>query len=270
MTKSPKCLTCLLAVVFALLLQGCGSAVIQTITPLPSRAASVPTETETELIPTQTTPAPTATQPAPTAASTAAVTASAQAESAAAAGATVDPTRLALEARDAAHLRVADAPQDGQAVFALRCAPCHGFNGEGIVGPSFRDRPLLTTEFVLSRVRSGPDVMSSFTAEEISDEQVAAVVDYLQTNIVGLDLPEFTEARIAEGQVLYREYCRECHGAFAQGKDNLGPNINLYPPLSVSRIVRGGLLPLPDMPRLSITPDELRLVATFIQSLGMQ
>lgn len=187
----------------------------------------------------------------------------------AAASTPLDPTAAAVQARDLA-LRPAD-PQitsDGRALFELRCAPCHGMNGEGVIGPSFRDRPLLTRQFVLDRVRSGPQIMSAFDVNILADEQVTLIVEYLEAEIVGRDLIPPTEAQLAEARELYRTYCTECHGVFGQGKENLGPAINRWPPLSISRIVEGGLLPLPNMPRLQVTPDELRLIALYVQSLA--
>jgi mono/diheme cytochrome c family protein len=179
-----------------------------------------------------------------------------------------DPTLAVVNAYTAAHDAAAAEGMTGQQIFALRCAPCHGPNGEGLIGPSFRDRPVLPLNFVLSRVRSGPEVMSAFSPDELPDAQVAAVVDYLEAEIVAADLPVFTEDEIAQGKALYREYCVECHGSFGQGKQDVGPVINLWPPMGIGQIVKGGLLPLPNMPRLAITPDELYLVAGYIQSWG--
>lgn len=182
--------------------------------------------------------------------------------------ATLDPTQAALQALVTAHAASVANMTDGKQIYELRCAPCHGLNGEGVIGPSFRDRPLLTPEFVLRRVRTGGDVMSSFTPEELPDDMVTRVTDYLQTEIVGKDLAVLSAAELEEGRALYREYCTECHAVFGQGKDNLGPAINAWPPYSITRIVEGGLLPLPNMPRLQVTPAELRLIAYYVQSMA--
>lgn len=183
---------------------------------------------------------------------------------------TLDPTQAAVEARQIAHRELIVALADGRGAYEARCAPCHGLNGEGIVGPSFRDLPLLTEAFVLDRVRRGPEVMSAFSAEELPDALVSQITTYLQTEIVGKDVPAWTEEEIAQGRELYIEYCRECHAAFGQGRENLGPAINRWPPMSITRIVEGGLLPLPNMPRLPITPEELRLVAAYVQHMGLR
>lgn len=182
--------------------------------------------------------------------------------------AAADPLANADLARAAAHQPAADVAMTGEALFKLRCAPCHGLNGEGFIGPAFNDRPVLPAEFVLNRVRTGPEVMSAFTVEELPDDQVARIVEYLQTTIVNTAVPAYTEAELAQGKALYQEYCVECHSVFGQGKENLGPAINRWPPLGISRIVEGGLLPLPDMLRLPVTPDELRLIAGHVQSLA--
>lgn len=54
------------------------------------------------------------------------------------------------------------------------------------------------------------------------------------------------------------------------GKLDTGPVLNQRPPLGINQIVKGGLLPLPDMPRLAITSDELVLVAGYIQSWAIK
>lgn len=190
-----------------------------------------------------------------------------------AAGGTVQTVAVELPAdaeaaRAAAHAPASTSLLSGEDLFKLRCAPCHGVNGEGFIGPAFNDRPLLPTEFILDRVRTGPEVMSAFTLEELPDAQVALIAEYLQTQIVGTAIPAYTEEELAQGKALYREYCVECHSVFGQGRENLGPAINRWPPLGISRIIEGGLLPLPNMPRLPVTPEELRLIAGHVQSLA--
>lgn len=159
--------------------------------------------------------------------------------------------------------------QTGEEIFTLRCSPCHGPDGEGtIIAPSFVDFVVMPYEFVEVRVRSGPEIMSAFTEDEINAEQLAALVTYLEENIVGTQVPAFTEADIEQGREYWRDYCRECHGSFGQGKDDYGPALIVWPPYSISRVIKGARIPLPGMPRIPISDEELVLVAGYLQSLA--
>jgi cytochrome c553 len=57
------------------------------------------------------------------------------------------------------------------------CANCHGLQGEGgSVGPEIWTKSL---KDVTSAVREGPNGMPAFTADRLSDQQIAAIGTYL-------------------------------------------------------------------------------------------
>jgi mono/diheme cytochrome c family protein len=61
-----------------------------------------------------------------------------------------------------------------------RCYACHGEQGFGGVGPSFRqDRFLLLSDYVIAQILLGRGIMPSF-AEALNDEQIAAVATYIR------------------------------------------------------------------------------------------
>jgi mono/diheme cytochrome c family protein len=160
-------------------------------------------------------------------------------------------------------------PISGQQLFEQRCSPCHGIGGVGgEIGPAFTDRLVLPPEYVLNRVRTGPADMYAFTEAEVTDADIIAIAEYLQNEVAGTQVPVLTEAERPVAKALYLTYCTECHGSLGLGRQERGPAINIWPPMGISRIIKGGLLPLPDMPRLSVTPDELRLIAAYVQSLS--
>lgn len=70
---------------------------------------------------------------------------------------------------------------DGAALFATRCAACHGGQGEGRGSfPALAGNPFLDDEAaVAALVRAGSGVMPAFT--QLTDEEVAALTAYLRT-----------------------------------------------------------------------------------------
>lgn len=69
--------------------------------------------------------------------------------------------------------------EDGAAAFARICAGCHGAEGAGGVGP--RLVPFTRTEReLLAIVREGNGQMPALSRVDISDEEVAAVAEYLR------------------------------------------------------------------------------------------
>lgn len=71
-------------------------------------------------------------------------------------------------------------PVDGGAIYAQRCAGCHGGNGAGVRGPNiqtFDDRGA-----GIARVTNGGNGMPSFSGT-LSPEEIAAVVDFVINNL---------------------------------------------------------------------------------------
>jgi mono/diheme cytochrome c family protein len=76
--------------------------------------------------------------------------------------------------------------QSGDTLYADICQGCHMANGEGAVGagtypPLARNPNLASAAYVLSYVVGGRKGMPSF-ASQLTDQQVAAVVNYVRTN----------------------------------------------------------------------------------------
>jgi len=70
-----------------------------------------------------------------------------------------------------------DRLQRGRAVFDQHCYRCHT-KGEGGMGPIINDKPL--PKFLMRlQTRVGLGTMPSFSRDEISDEELDALLDYL-------------------------------------------------------------------------------------------
>jgi cytochrome c oxidase cbb3-type subunit 3 len=77
----------------------------------------------------------------------------------------------------------------GAAIYAERCATCHGESGQGVSAPSLGDQALLahaSDHFLRYAIVNGRDgtPMKSF-ADELSDEQIDSVVAYLRSQASG-------------------------------------------------------------------------------------
>jgi mono/diheme cytochrome c family protein len=74
------------------------------------------------------------------------------------------------------------ATADGEAVFAAAgCAGCHGQDGGGGVGPALAGNANLNdAALVVTQILQGGEVMPPF-ADRLSDEEIAAVANYIRT-----------------------------------------------------------------------------------------
>jgi mono/diheme cytochrome c family protein len=66
----------------------------------------------------------------------------------------------------------------GEVVYAVQCAQCHP-GGEAGLGPSINDKPL-PTWLIRFQVRNGLGVMPAFSPEQISPEDLDALIVYLK------------------------------------------------------------------------------------------
>jgi cytochrome c550 len=72
---------------------------------------------------------------------------------------------------------------DGARIYAAKCAGCHGTSGEGNLGPALvgvADRLTVTDQIAV--VANGRGTMLAFSPA-LTDEQIAAVVDYTRTRL---------------------------------------------------------------------------------------
>lgn len=83
----------------------------------------------------------------------------------------------------------------GQIVFYRNCNPCHPGGAQGI-GLALNDKPLPEAA-IKAQVRLGVGQMPSFSEEELSDEDVEAVAEYL---VWLRDLEPTREAKSADGE----------------------------------------------------------------------
>lgn len=71
-------------------------------------------------------------------------------------------------------------PPPGKAPFTRVCAACHGGHADGGQGPRIAGTTLDYDEF-LAKVRHSGGEMPSFSKDEVSDNEVKQIFDYLKS-----------------------------------------------------------------------------------------
>ncbi len=134
--------------------------------PAPSGATAEPSPTAAAATATVAKPAPT---PAHASASPAA------AAPTKAPAATTVPAAVPSKPAGAPAVASAGLADEGSKIFAATCNSCHP-NANAGLGPSLKGVP---ADVITKTVRSGKDMMPSFSTSEVSDEQLQDIVAYL-------------------------------------------------------------------------------------------
>lgn len=148
--------------------------------------------------------------------------------------------------------------------FQTSCAPCHGNQGEGRIGPQIAGRTWAPAAFT-TRVRQGGLVMPGFSPRDISDAQLAALLAYVER----LPAPAAVQllpspVASAPGRSTFEGTCLGCHGAEARG--GIAPGI-LNTSLTLSqvtqRVRRGGGM-MPPFPPDRVSDRQIREVYAYL------
>ncbi|MFN8481582.1 MAG: c-type cytochrome [Anaerolineae bacterium] len=118
--------------------------------------------------------------------------------------------------------RPTEAPKMGAALYAERCAVCHGDQGEGKgkVGTSLNGPEFLSTvsdALLTDAIANGREgtTMSPWAKNGLDDKQIASLVQYIRkwqkTPSIALDTAPL-KGDAARGKTLYDQNCASCHG----------------------------------------------------------
>lgn len=136
---------------------------------------------------------------------------------------------LALAPAHAADATTADA-QTGAALYAQRCAACHGEDGGGGVGvplslPDFQ--ATVDDAYLAKTIRLGRSgrVMPAFP--DLDDARLQALVQHVRTLVPPPAKKAAVKVRVrpgnaARGAKLYARHCASCHGANGEGGHGTG------------------------------------------------
>lgn len=173
------------------------------------------------------------------------------------------------------------AAQEGQAIFAVNCASCHGNNAQGVPGrgPSLIGVGSAAVEF---QVTSGRMPLASQGAQalrkppQLSYTEAQQLGQYIQELGGGPQVPaEFSAATgdeaIARGGELFRLNCASCHGnAGGGGALSSGKSAPRLTPATERQIYAAMLTGPQSMPVFGdnqLTPQEKREIIAYIENL---
>lgn len=163
-----------------------------------------------------------------------------------------------------------DTPPDGAAIFAQRCATCHGERGQGIAAVVSIAGPSLQAEHdvgrVMTAVESGPSHMPAFS-RVLSVPQIRAVSYYVSTQIAVIPL---AGGNVGDGGKLFRVYCATCHrtavrgGALAFTGRN-APALTDKSAALVAGAIRWGPGTMPSFPPAVLDDQQLASVVQYVR-----
>lgn len=116
--------------------------------------------------------------------------------------------------------------EDGKKLYLEGCSSCHGMQGQGAgTGPTLIGVGAASVDFQVSSGRmplAAPGAQAVAKDPSYTPEEVAALAAYIASLAPGPAIPtaeqlDFADADVAEGGVLYRVNCAQCHQAAGQG-----------------------------------------------------
>ncbi len=173
-------------------------------------------------------------------------------------------------------------PQDGAAIYAVKCLPCHGETGKGD-GPQSANLPARPAEIgtaALARKSRPADWFSVVTegrldrfmpgfSGSLDDRQRWDVIAYVYTL-------SSTPEEVAAGKTLYNEQCAACHGESGKGDGSKAQGANLVDWVKQERLAQ---LSETDMDAIilngkgdmtaypNLTADQLASLTAYIRNL---
>lgn len=159
--------------------------------------------------------------------------------------------------------------RDGEEVYMLLCASCHGADAQGTMLAYELRHPVRDyAAWVVRNGRTGnelaPSVMAAYPSSVVTDIELERVFDFLD------GFP-----RAQGGEALYLDHCRNCHGADAAGGEvqkDIRPN-PFNDALEKTRQGEGGtnygarLLFMPSLDAEALSDDELQQIVDYIGTL---
>ncbi len=158
----------------------------------------------------------------------------------------------------------------GQAVFAARCAVCHGDEGQGVSARVTIAGPSLQAEHdvraVISAVRDGRGVMPSF-GRVLRYQDIDDVSRYITGQLATIPL---SGGNLSEGGILFRTHCAACHrtavrgGALVMVQTN-APALDTQSAAVIAGAIRSGPGPMPVFPPALISDQQLASIVDYVQ-----
>ena len=168
----------------------------------------------------------------------------------------------------------------GKRLYLEGCSSCHGLNAQGTnTGPTLIGVGAAAVHFQVSTGRmpmAAPGAQAPSKPAVYSDEEVAAMAAYIASLAPGPAIPtaeqlDFADADVAEGGVLFRINCAQCHqaagggGALTQGKH--APSLMDATPQEMYEAMLTGPQNLPVFSDSTLRVEDKQAIMAYITSL---
>ncbi|MGO8960587.1 MAG: c-type cytochrome [Streptosporangiaceae bacterium] len=173
---------------------------------------------------------------------------------------------------------------EGEHIFAVTCASCHGMFAEGKAGvaPSLIGVGAAAVDFQVSTGRMPAEVQTAENERKppkLDPGQTKAVAAYIQSLGGGPPIPSAAQvsssgANIGLGQQLFVADCAACHnfvgagGALTYGK--YAPALTASTPRQIYEAMLTGPEAMPVFNDLTITPQEKRDIIAYVTTVRSQ
>jgi ubiquinol-cytochrome c reductase cytochrome c subunit len=174
------------------------------------------------------------------------------------------------------------AAQDGQALFAVNCASCHGPNAQGVTnrGPGLIGVGSAAVEFQVTTGRmpaTRQEAQIERKPRQLSYDDARKLGQYVQELGGGPQIPDGTELAasgddaISNGGELFRINCASCHGNAAGGgalsSGKVAPSLHAASQRQIYAAMLTGPQNMPVFGDNQLTPDQKREIIAYIENL---
>ncbi|MDD2817587.1 MAG: c-type cytochrome [Candidatus Nanopelagicales bacterium] len=170
--------------------------------------------------------------------------------------------------------------EEGKKLYLAGCSSCHGMEAQGSAnGPTLIGVGAAAVDFQVSTGRmpmAAPGAQAVAKANTYTQEQVAALAAYVASLAPGPAIPtaeqiDFEGADVAQGGVLFRTNCAQCHqaagqgGALTQGK--YAPNLMQATPTEIYEAMITGPQNMPVFSDGTLPVDDKKKILAYIDDL---
>ena len=170
--------------------------------------------------------------------------------------------------------------EEGKKLYLAGCSSCHGMDAQGSAnGPTLLGVGAAAVDFQVSTGRmpmAAPGAQAVAKASVYNEEQVAALAAYIASLAPGPAIPtaedvSFEGANVAEGGVLFRTNCAQCHqaagqgGALTQGK--WAPNLMKATPTEIYEAMITGPQSMPIFSDGTLPKENKQQIIAYINNL---
>ena len=166
---------------------------------------------------------------------------------------------------------------EGRAVFAQRCATCHGDNAEGTSqGPSIVGLGAAAYDFQMSTGRmplAQPTSQPERRRPVLTRGEIDAIIAYLESlSFLGPGIPEVhpEEGNLSKGEQVYELDCAACHGVTGNGGavgPRRGPDVHTATLVQVAEAVRTGPTTMPVFGRGVVSSKDMNSLLRYVRYL---